>query len=153
MRGVAAFMLLAVSFPGDASSSQKAPGGREDLDDFMSCSEILADEHIQDADKHGSKRYRLLVGLYREKECPAPDFHSARIGAVDQRNVQRLSDPDRALNCVDLLVEKTWLDELTEWYSTLQGQASPALLGKNGEGGRQNQSPGFVRDVGPCARL
>ena len=134
MRCVAAFMLLAVSFPGDASSSQKAPGGREDLDDFMSCSEILADEHIQDADKHGSKRYRLLVGLYREKECPARDFHSARIGAVNQRNILRLSEPDRALNCVDLLVEKTWLDELTEWYSTLQGQASPALLGKNGEG-------------------
>ena len=124
MRCVAALMLLALAVQGYASSSQKAPGGREDLDDFMSCSEILADEHIRDADKHGSERYRLLVGLYREKACPAPDFHSARIGTVDQRNIQRLSDPDRGLNCDHLLVEKTRLDELIEWYSTVQGQAS-----------------------------
>ena len=152
MRGVAVFMLLAVSFPGDASSSQKVPGGREDLDDFMSCSEILADEHIQDADKHGSKRYRLLVGLYHEKECPAPDFHRARIGAVDQRNIQRLSDPDRVLSCEDLLVEKTRHDELTEWYSTMQGQTSPAPLGKIREGaariGRRDLSEMQVRADG-----
>ena len=152
MRGVAAFMLLALAFPGAASSSQKAPGGREDLDDFMSCSEILADEHIQDADKHGSKPYRLLVDLYREKECPAPDFHSARIGAVNQRNIQRLSGPDRGLNCKDLLVEKTLHDELTEWHSTMQGQASPAPLGRNIEGaariGRPDLSEMLVRAQG-----
>ena len=81
-----------------------------------SCVEILDDEHIRNADHHGSERYRMLVSLYRKDSCPAPEFHNARKDAVDRANVALLAEQDRALSCYDNLTEKTRIDELVEWY-------------------------------------
>ncbi|MCY4421214.1 MAG: hypothetical protein OXC42_08245 [Gammaproteobacteria bacterium] len=97
----------------------------------LSCSEILDHEHISNAQHHGSEPYRALVALYRKKKCPAPDFHQARIAAVNRKNIERLSAEDRALSCQEVLVEKTHLDELLEWHSTVQSRMSVLRLGTN----------------------
>lgn len=121
--------------PAYVISSGDGPGGGEGSDGLMSCSEMLADQHIRNADTHGSVRYRALVRQYRDKQCPAPDFHNARIGAVNQRNIRRLSPTDRVLSCHELLAEKTRLDELIEWQFTREAELQVLRFRKDNEGG------------------
>lgn len=83
----------------------------------LSCEEMLNDNHILDANHHGSEHYRELVARYKQNNCPAAEFHETRNYAVDKLNISRLSKEDANLSCYDLLVEKTRVDELFEWTS------------------------------------
>ena len=83
---------------------------------------------MRDANKHGSERYRKLLALYRENQCPAPEFHRARTGAVHEQRIGWLGREDLARDCFDILAEKTRLDELVQWSSVWGGQMSPLRL-------------------------
>ena len=134
MKDKTAFLVLALAISGCAGGLKTGFEGAAITSEPISCSAILDDEHIRDAQHHGSERYRELLDQYRKKKCPAPDFHNARVSAVNQRNIHRLSTQDKTLNCHGILAEKTRLDELVEWYSTEQGELSRLTIGADKPG-------------------